>query len=395
MRLDEVAQINPKLAKSLSADTLVSFLPMSAVDADRGTTTLGEERQYSEVSKGYTCFENGDLLIAKITPCFENGKIAQATLSHPIGFGSTEFHVVRVNAEKLDDRYLLHFLRQPHLRLEGEKKMTGSGGQKRVPANFIKELELPVPSLQEQKRIAAILDKADALRAKRSKALEQLDALAQAIFIEMFGDPVQNPKEWPRIPLGELLSNIESGKSPVCEDRPSKDGEWGILKLGAVTKCEYLSSENKALPVGVQPDVRFEVKAGDLLFSRKNTYELVAACALVDETPPRMLLPDLIFRFCFPENSRLNSSYLHRLLITGSKRREVQKLAGGAAGSMPNISKEKLRGLPIELPPLALQQEFAERVKKVELMKAEMRKSLTQLDDLFSSLQHRAFRGEL
>jgi len=145
----------------------------------------------------------------------------------------------------------------------------------------------------------------------------------------------------------------------------------------------------------VQPDVRFEVKAGDLLFSRKNTYELVAACALVDETPPRMLLPDLIFRFCFPENSRLNSSYLHRLLITGSKRKEVQKLAGGAAGSMPNISKEKLRGLPIELPPLALQQEFAERVKKVELMKAEMRKSLRQLDALFSSLQHRAFRGEL
>lgn len=292
----------------------------------------------------------------------------------------------------LDARYLAWFLRGCQGRLIS---LSRGATIKGVPRAVIEDLEIPMFPLGAQKRIVAILDKADALRAKRRKALEQIDALAQAIFIEMFGDPVQNPKEWPRIPLGELLGNIESGKSPVCEDRPSKDGEWGVLKLGAVTKCEYLSSENKALPVDVQPDARFEVKAGDLLFSRKNTYELVAACALVDETPPRMLLPDLIFRFCFPENSRLNSSYLHRLLITGSKRKEVQKLAGGAAGSMPNISKEKLRGLPIELPPLALQQEFAERVKKVELMKAEMRKSLRQLDALFSSLQHRAFRGEL
>lgn len=303
-------------------------------------------------------------------------------------------HIFRVvpNFELIDDEYLYWSL---FVAVEGMKRHLRGATMMHVNrGDFLKE-KIFLPPLAEQKRIAAILNKAETLRTRRRKALEQLDALAQAIFIEMFGDPVQNPKEWPQIPFGELLSNIESGKSPVCEDRPSKNGEWGVLKLGAVTKCEYLSSENKALPVDVQPDVRFEVKAGDLLFSRKNTYELVAACALVDETPPRMLLPDLIFRFCFPENSRLNSSYLHRLLITGSKRKEVQKLAGGAAGSMPNISKEKLRGLPIELPPLALQQEFAERVKKVELMKAEMRKSLTQLDALFSSLQHRAFRGEL
>ncbi|MDH0336462.1 restriction endonuclease subunit S [Metapseudomonas otitidis] len=369
-------------------DEKFELYSIPAFDAGEPELVFGKE-----IGSSKQIFQPGDVLLSKIVPHIRRSWVVGPERGRRI-IGSSEWMVFR--SDDFDPGYLRHVLLSDPFHRQFMQTVSGVGGSllRAKPAQVAK-IEIPFPEIAEQKRIAAILDKADALRAKRRKALEQLDALAQAIFIEMFGDPVQNPKEWPRIPLGELLINIESGKSPVCEDRPSKDGEWGVLKLGAVTKCEYLSSENKALPVDVQPDVRFEVKAGDLLFSRKNTYELVAACALVDETPPRMLLPDLIFRFCFPENSRLNSSYLHRLLITGSKRKEVQKLAGGAAGSMPNISKEKLRGLPIELPPLALQQEFAERVKKVELMKAEMRKSLRQLDALFSSLQHRAFRGEL
>src|SRR5207253_2857111 len=107
-----------------------------------------------QVSKGYTFFRDGDLLLAKITPCFENGKIAQATLNHELGVGSTEFHVIRPDRMRVSDRFLLRFLRQPRIRLSGERRMTGSAGQRRVPEAFISELELPLPPLEERRRIA-------------------------------------------------------------------------------------------------------------------------------------------------------------------------------------------------------------------------------------------------
>jgi type I restriction enzyme S subunit len=233
------------------------------------------------------------------------------------------------------------------------------------------------------------------LRAKRRAALSQLDTIIQAIFLELFGDPVTNPKAWPRLPFAALLTNIESGWSPICLERPVKGNEWGVLKLGAVTSCEYNPTENKALPPGVDPDPDLEVKPGDLLFTRKNTYELVAACALVRETPPQLLMSDLIFRFRLCPDAPVNNEFLHQLLTYPTKRREIQRLAGGSAGSMPNISKGRLRTTPIELPPITLQRDFAHRVSAVEKLKTVHRRSLAELDTLFGALQHRAFRGEL
>ena len=110
--LDEVADLNPRLAETLTADDAVSFVPMSAVSAETAGITHEETRSYAEVAKGYTPFVSGDVLVAKITPCFENGKIAQARLTQGVGFGSTEFHIVRPRANRLDARYILHFLRR-------------------------------------------------------------------------------------------------------------------------------------------------------------------------------------------------------------------------------------------------------------------------------------------
>jgi type I restriction enzyme S subunit len=254
---------------------------------------------------------------------------------------------------------------------------------------------IPLPSLAEQHRIAAILDKANALCAKRREALAHLDSLTQSIFIEMFGDPVNNEKSLPRCEFGELLSSIDSGWSPVCLERPVAGEEWGILKLGAITKCVFDHNANKALPCGVEPDTSIEVKPGDLLFSRKNTYELVAACAYVESTPPHLMMPDLMFRLQVKDESRLNKRYLHALLTNRRKRIEVQKLAAGSAGSMPNISKSKLLGLKIEVPLISEQLTFASRVQAVERAKSIHGVALNEAESLFASLQHRAFRGEL
>jgi type I restriction enzyme S subunit len=257
------------------------------------------------------------------------------------------------------------------------------------------ETEIPLPPLAEQRRIAEVLDKAEALRAKRRAALAQLDSLTQSLFLDLFGDPVVNLKKWDRRPFSELLEAIDSGWSPVCLDRPTTGSEWGILKLGAVTRCEYNALENKALPANEEPDPSLEVKAGDLLFTRKNTYELVAACAFVRTTPPKLMMSDLIFRLRTKDNAPVDKVFLQNLLVYPSKRSAIQKLASGSSGSMPNISKARLLTVPIELPPLGLQHEFARRVAAVEKLKTAQRAALAELDGLFASLQHRAFRGEL
>ncbi|MGB8524767.1 MAG: hypothetical protein WCD43_17520, partial [Candidatus Acidiferrales bacterium] len=124
-------------------------------------------------------------------------------------------------------------------------------------------------------------------------------------------------------------------------------------------------------------------------------YELVAACAFVFETRPNLMLSDLIFRFRLKPNVQLNPVFLWGLLTAPSKRRQVQILAGGSAGSMPNISKGRLWALPIEVPPLALQTEFARLVTEVRSMEAEQASSGRRLEHLFQSLLHRAFQGEL
>jgi type I restriction enzyme S subunit len=263
------------------------------------------------------------------------------------------------------------------------------------PIDLLRKLPVPIPSLDEQRRIAAILGQSDALRAKRRAARVQLDILTQAIFLDIFGDPVSNPKGWARVAFSELLEGIDSGWSPTCLDRPIMEAEWGVLKLGAVTRCEYNPAENKALPPDVNPDPALEVKPGDLLFTRKNTYELVAACALVRETPPRLMMSDLIFRFRLRRDAPIEPQFLHQLLIYPSKRIQIQKLAGGSAGSMPNISKSKLETALIEVPPLNFQREFANRISSIQKLKDAYRSSLAKLEMLFDSLQQRAFRGEL
>jgi Restriction endonuclease S subunits len=292
---------------------------------------------------------------------------------------------------KVDGRYLYHFFRSIDLYSLAQSTAVPS-----IRKSDLDRLQVPLPaSIDEQQRIAGLLDRADALRSARRTCLALLDELISSIFVDLFGDPVLNPKSWPRIPLGEVLDAIDSGKSPVCLDRPAGDGEWGVLKLSAVAGGEYFPEQNKALPEGASPAIEHEVRPGDLLLTRKNTYELVGACALVTETPARRLMPDLLFRLQTRPDSRCTKVYLFGLLTNRSKRNQIQALASGAAASMPNISKARLLDLPVEVPPLDLQIEYEHRLMAARKMKALCRQSMSGLDETFKALQARAFRGEL
>jgi type I restriction enzyme S subunit len=304
---------------------------------------------------------------------------------------SKDFPVFTIDHSRVDPRYLLGFVTTANF-VDGIKRLSfGATNRQRVKEEIFLHLPLVLPPLEEQRRIAAILDKADELRTNRHQALAHLDTLTHSIFHSMFGDPVHADGQ---TALSELLTSIESGKSPVCEDRPALPDEWGVLKLSAVTRQVFDDSQHKAL-VAAEPDDRHEVRPGDLLFTRKNTPELVAAVALVRSTRPKLLLPDLIFRLRIADQAVLTPAYLHAVLANPRQRSVVQGLAGGAAASMSNISKSKLMTVRIPVPPIEHQRTFAARIAAVERLKEAHRKHLSELDTLFASLQHRAFKEEL
>jgi type I restriction enzyme S subunit len=296
---------------------------------------------------------------------------------------------------RLDARYLVHQLMRDYQTGRLADYYTGAT-IKHFTGQDLARYRFPLPPIQVQRRVAGLLDRVESIRGKRRAVLAQLDSLTQSVFLEMFGDPIANPKRWERVPFSILLERIDSGWSPTCLNRPaSAQHEWGVLKLGAVTWCEYDSRENKALPPEVDPDPNLEVRVGDILFTRKNTPDLVAACAVVQSTRPKLMISDLIFRFHLMPGAAIDPIFLQRLLTFPTKRRELQQLAGGSAGSMPNISKGKLANAFIELPPLQIQREFARRVEAVQKLKARAHESLVKLDELFMSVQHRAFKGDL
>lgn len=254
---------------------------------------------------------------------------------------------------------------------------------------FLKAKEIPLPPLPEQHRIVEILDQADALRRQRRDA----DALSQrilpALFQEMFGD-----QDYSKMPLSKILQSIQGGWSPVCENRPVGNGEWGILKLGAATWCEYRPQENKALRADSEPRTDLEVRAGDLLFTRKNTRDLVGATTYVFQTPPRLMTPDLIFRL-IPNLEFIDSIYLWQAMIQPESRDMIRAQASGAAASMVNISQNRLLPLEFSVPPLGEQKRFANAVNSVNQTHKAAATSATTLETLFQTLLHRAFDGSL
>jgi type I restriction enzyme, S subunit len=210
--ISSAAKINPRLPREFSVDRSrkVSFLPMSGI-TEEGQLTGVEERSLEEVVNGYTYFQRGDVVIAKITPCMENGKAGLLdSLPHDIGFGSTEFHVLRPGSD-IDARYLFYMVWNPSFRRLAEQSMTGSAGQKRVPSDFFTRYKIPLPPLPDQRRIAAILHMADAIRRKQQRVMERMEDFPRSVFFDMFGDPVTNPKGWQVAGLGTVAMRFSDG----------------------------------------------------------------------------------------------------------------------------------------------------------------------------------------
>lgn len=191
--LGAICELNPKKSelKNKADDFLVSFVPMAGVDEYAQKIIYYSERLLREVRKGYTYFRDGDVLFAKITPCMENGKVAVAkNLKNGIGFGTTEFHVIRAKDIVLPE-WIYYIIRQPFFRDAAKQRMTGSAGQKRVPIQFLEKYKIPLPPIAEQKKIVARLDslseKIKKLQEYQKATKTDLKNLEQSILHHVFG----------------------------------------------------------------------------------------------------------------------------------------------------------------------------------------------------------------
>jgi type I restriction enzyme S subunit len=393
VRLQDVAEINAPAPQEVLADGMmvVSFVPMGAVSELTASVVAPEERVVAACRKGFTAFARGDVLVAKITPCFENGKIVLADIPHRFGFGSTEFHVVRPVSSKLDPRYLLHALRHPEFRLKGERRMTGSAGQRRVPASFLSTFAIPLPTLDEQRRSAEILDKADALRAKRRAALALLDTLTQSIFLDMFGDPATNPKGWPVQSLRECTAQIQIGPfGSLLHQEDYVEGGIPLINPKHIQQGAICPDASETVSTRKFAELtNYHLRAGDVVMGRRGE---MGRCAIVREDSGPLLCGTGSL-FIRPDSDHTTSLFLLFLLSSAALKARLERLSLGQ--TLPNLNSQIVEGLQVPLPPVAVQHEFAARVEAARWLINAQTEAAGELDLLFASLQHRAFRGEL
>lgn len=205
VRIKDICKINPQKEKATGK---VSFIKMEDVSID-GRILNKEEKNYEDVSTGFSAFKDKDVLVAKITPCFENGKGAYVDgLLNGVGFGSTEFHVIRADERKILSKYLFYHLNCKTFRKYGEINMTGSAGQKRVPKDFIEKYKIFLPSMTEQEKIVEILSTWDLAIEKQEQLIEKKKEFKKGLMQRLLSGEFRFKEfkdKWKTIKLGEAF----------------------------------------------------------------------------------------------------------------------------------------------------------------------------------------------
>lgn len=291
---------------------------------------------------------------------------------------------------RLHNRYFVHRLMADHQAGRLDDYLTGAT-IKHFTGQDLARYKFPLPPLAQQRRIAKVLDRAEALRAKRRAAIAQLDSLTQSLFLDLFGDPTANPKGWPVRTIAELCE-VKGGK------RLPKGEEYSLVP----TSFRYIrvtdlkdGAVNEAGLVHLKPEVqakisRYIVKTGDVIISIAGSIGLIAP---VPESLDGANLTENAAKLVPRNREAYDARYLASLLRTPVAQSQIGSHIGQV--TIGKLALFRIEKLTVPLPPVELQREFVRRVTTVGKMKKAQRASLAELDALFASLQHRAFRGEL
>lgn len=244
-----------------------------------------------------------------------------------------------------------------------------------------------IPSLAEQRRIIDLLTRAEGIVRLRREAEQKVAELIPALFLDMFGDPATNPKRLIVRKVADFVRRFEGGKN--IQAGSENGSPYRILKVSAVTSGFYRESESKPSPDNYDPPKSHIVRAGDMLFSRANTVELVGATAIVERTDGNTLLPDKLWRFVWAE--QVSPAYMHALFQTDYVRRELGKLSSGTSSSMRNISQSKLFNLVLPVARYSEQEEFAKRAAVIRSIQFQQSAATAKALAAFDALIARVF----
>jgi len=315
--------------------------------------------------------EPGDVLVCVVGATA--GKINESVFRCAIG---RSVAAVRADATRLAPSFLFHFLKTKVMQLRDGSQGAAQGV---ITREMLQSLSLKLPTLNNQYRIAAILDQADALRAKRREALAQLDSLTQSIFIEMFGDPVANLKNWPKKTLKEL-GRVKTGGTPPSSKEGMFDGLVPFVTPGDLghnqpakrTVTELGASEAETVRAGaalvccIGATIGKMAKASEFCAFNQQINAVEWSAAIDDDFG------------------------IHALGFF-----KTHIATQGASTTLPILKKSSFEKISIPIPPFTMQKVFADRIGAIANLKENLRSSLSEMDDLFSSLQHRAFSGAL
>ncbi|MGN6227543.1 MAG: restriction endonuclease subunit S [Dyella sp.] len=347
-------------------------------------------RDASKVSR--FCLEEGDVLFNATNSPSLVGKTALIRgLSEPFVF-SNHFIRIRVIEYKLDAGFLAKWLTAQQQVGRFELMCNKWVNQASVRREDLLKLEMPLPPLAEQRRIAVILDKADALRVKRREAMAKLDQLLQSVFLDMFGDPSDNPFNWPVRDLGELLKDgPQNGLYKPAQDYGSGtpilriDGfrAGDIIKVTPAKRVRLTQSEIE----------KYGLNAGDLVINRVNSPEHLGKPALVQEVLEPTVFESNMMRMAI-DTGALRPIYLLKYLVQPFVRDQIAVRRKDAI-NQSSINQGDVKSLQINVPPLALQKKFEKIHNWIAMQQCRADSSATSLDALFESLQNRAFAGTL
>ncbi|HBE67050.1 MAG TPA: restriction endonuclease [Planctomycetaceae bacterium] len=291
-----------------------------------------------------------------------------------------------ITTDDVDPRYLGRFLK--HTNIVMCEIDNASHGTKRIQSDKLKEVEIPLPPLSEQKRIADILDKADVIRRKRVQSIAEICAVPGSLYAEMFGTPSHNTKGYSLVSVRELVSEVKYGTS----SKAGTNGEFPILRMNNVTyegDCDF--SDLKYIDIPKEDRAKYLVRRGDLLFNRTNSRDLVGKTAVYQEER-EMAYAGYLVRA--RTNDEAFPEYIAGYLNSPHGKATLRHMCKSIVG-MANINAQEFQDIAILKPPIEAQQEYVKVLDAVRARKRSIQAAADESDDLFNSLVQRAFKGEL
>jgi type I restriction enzyme, S subunit len=354
-----------------------------AFDAGRPEVLYGRE-----IGSSKQLVQPDDVMISKIVPHIRRAS-AMGPSSGIRQIASGEWIVFR--SERIFPHYLRHLLVSDAFNAKFMATVSGVGGSllRARPAEVAK-IKIPLPPLAEQRRIAAILDKADALRAKRREALAKLDQLLQSVFLDMFGDPVLNPKNWPVVKSGHVYSE----KPRIGTTRPAAGNGCLVVRVGEVGKHQIAFDRCSRVELDQKEMEKFSLKPGDTVLARAiGSRDQLGKSSYFTGALEPVCIDSHVMRLR-PDPAKVEPAWFNFLLSTPAGRRLLQD-KGGATAVQFNINATQASDLDVPLPPMETQQEFVQFCSQVRTQLKAATSASSSLERLFTSLQQSAFSGAL